>query len=143
MPDTRPPATRFSRRTTPCWSKPAPFTKVAHTVRSGRLGPAALQKNSRLLLAPDRGAVTTTVPGRGLEYVYWAQSGVTRLMHVVAPDCAEAVSIFVPPAQAATVHATAATAASADSRCRCRRRVAGRSGQEGAATAQDRWARDD
>ena len=46
-----------------------------------------------MLPALDRGAATTTVPGPGLVYVYSSQSGVTRLMHVEAPDGAEAVAI--------------------------------------------------
>ena len=65
-PDTRPRARRSSRRTTPCWSIPPPSANVAHTVRSVRFGPSGLQKNSRLLAPLDRGAVTTTVPRRGL-----------------------------------------------------------------------------
>ena len=46
-----------------------PVANVAQTVRSAPIGLVGLQKNSRLLTALDRGAVTTTVPGRGLAYV--------------------------------------------------------------------------
>lgn len=113
MPDTVPWAKRFRRRTTPCWSIPCPLANVAHTVRSARLGPVGLQKNSRLFGAPDVGAVTTTVPDRGLVYVYSAQSGVTRLMHVDGPDCAEAVSIRGAEEHPAKVRARVAAVADA------------------------------
>jgi hypothetical protein len=63
--------------------------------------------------ALDVGAVTTTVPGRGLVYVYSAQSGVTRLMHVELPDWADAVSIRGPEPHPARVHARTAVATSA------------------------------
>ena len=64
-----PPGRSVSRRTIPCWSSPCPLAKVAHTVWSVPLRAVRLQKNSRLLPAPDFGAVTISVPGDGFEYV--------------------------------------------------------------------------